>query len=197
MRLSSEGRADGPTPTGRPGPAGRSAPSPATGPSAPASRPPRPGSLERLLASVDAQLPGHLRRLAAAPGSPGRGRGVRAGVFPGYVLVEWRSVGGLPEHYALAWRLDADGLRLGDELIPVDAVAERLGSWSDLLNPSHKETDAHARLERLAEQLRQTAAERDRLAERLAARGPTSVLRRPGRAEPIADDQFVRAIRRR
>ncbi|MGC1275587.1 MAG: hypothetical protein WBC44_17910, partial [Planctomycetaceae bacterium] len=64
--------------------------------------------------------------------------------------------------------------------------------------PSQERHDEpQTKLEQLAEQLRQTAAERDRLAERLAARGPTSLLRRPLPRDAIADDQFVRTIKRR
>lgn len=236
MNDSRQQRSGVPVPTEPPVSPERPASVSETGRSAPTSHPRRPGSLERLLASVDARLPGHLRRLAAASGAPGRGRGVRVGVFPTHIVVEWRSAAGLPEHYAVAWHLDGHRIVFGDALIPIDEFTEQT-TWRDVLSsitpsnesrrrtllnpgsssqgegsqregrspvstpsPAPSEEDhgtPHANLERLTEQLRQTAAERDRLAARLAERSPTSLLRRPSQRDAVADEQFVRTIRRR
>jgi hypothetical protein len=219
-------QAGDPVPTGRPGRTGRTAPRSSTELPAPATAPPRPGSVERLLrtsverllASVDAELPGHLRRLAAASRVLEAGRGVRVGVFPGHVLVECRAPGRPPQHYALAWRIEGDAVAFGDELLPLESVAERLGDWGDLLrvDPSrfstsrtqetHDPTDPDARLEQFREELRHAAAERVQLARRIDAlltegrdrlppRGPTSTPRRT--THPAADEAFIRAVRRR
>lgn len=198
-----ERRGGAPASAGRLGAAGRAVPSSAPGLSAPVPDSSRPGSLERLLASVDAELPGHLRRLAAAsalaPGRRGVRAGVRVGLYPGHVVVERRGAGGRTETFALAWRLDGDRVRFGEELVPYERVAGRVRSWGDVLASQHKETtdDTNHRIEQLTERLREATAERDRLAERLSARGPTSVLRRGATCVVVADEVFVRTVRRR
>jgi hypothetical protein len=201
MKASSEGRAIGTIRPGRLGSAERAASSSGAERSAPSLHPPRSGSLERLLASVDARLPGHLRRLAAAPGDLGRGRGARVGVFPRHIVVEWRTALGVPVHYALTWRLKENELVFGDTLLPLEAVAERLGSWSDRVPSAEPErprsTTIHRRLEQLEEQMRQIVAEQNRRGKQSTRCGPMSLLRRPQTSSRIADDVFVRAVRRR
>lgn len=165
--------------------------------SARASRLLRTGSLERLLAAIDAELPGHLRRLAAATASLPKGRGVRVGVFPKHVVVEWRAVGGLSEHYALAWQIADGHLAFGDQLLEIEQITAELENWNELLTHEQEQDDAQHQIEQLTERLEQIAAERDRLAERLTSTPITSSLRRPTRSNYVADDLFVRTIRRR
>ncbi|MDQ3330501.1 MAG: hypothetical protein M3552_07595 [Planctomycetota bacterium] len=156
----------------------------------------RPGSLESLLAAIDAKLPGHLRRLAATNARPRR-RGARAGVYPKHVVVESRSAEGLPEHFAIAWRLADGDVAFGDELIDLNDLAESLGSWNES-RPFQREThDARHEIELLTERLRQASAERDQLAERLTATPVTSVLRRRVTSDRVPDDVFIRTVRRR
>ena len=124
-------------------------------------------SLEALLARLDAELPGHLRRLAVKPA----GRGVRVGVHPGFVLLEWRDVGTKPQRFALPWRLEGSTLTLGTALQPAETLTADRSDWGALSQHCEHKGDAtthDVRLETLAETLRQTAAERDRLADQLA-----------------------------
>lgn len=199
---------DGPTLPEQFDRAEQAAPSSAVESSAPSVRSRMSGSLECLLASVDAELPGHLRRLAAATGRAGRG--ARVGVFPSYVVLEWGTAGNLPEHYLLSWRLEGVQLCFGDELIPIQDLKESLGAWTDLNPSNRKESDNAAPnpLEQLQQRLLETIAERDRLAARLDGRGsglahcverhrgPTSIARRTTPTRAIADELFVRTVRR-
>lgn len=150
------------------------------------------GSLERLLASVDAELPRHLRRLAAAAGNAAIGRGARVGVFPRHVVVECRTAPGTTEHFALAWHWDK-ALVFGDELVPLTRLNERLGSWDAVTTPNEEmNDDIYARLEQIEERLRTLTA-------RPAAidRPPTSTLRRRVAPDRVSDELFVRTVRRR
>ena len=167
--------------------------------SGPAVCPSMSGSLERLLASIDAELPRHLRRLAAATRLPARSRGVRAGVFPSHIVVECRAVGVPSERFTLAWQVEAGEVRFGDELIPLENLAEQLQPWSQLTTNPQQERHGpiEQRLEQIEQRLQQiTAGER---AATLvgAARAPLSVARRNVTTKQIADDLFVRAVRRR
>lgn len=76
MRSSKHQQADSPTPTGQRDHTENPRSAFAVASSARGSRLLRSGSFERLLAAIDATLPGHLRRLAAAVGDLPPGRGV-------------------------------------------------------------------------------------------------------------------------
>lgn len=164
--------------------------------SARASRLLRTGSLERLLAAIDAELPGHLRRLAAATESIPKGRGVRVGVFPKHVVVEWRAVGSSPEHFALTWQIADGGLVFGDQLLKLEQLTTEFDNWNAFLTREQEHNSAHHQIEQLTERLEQIAAERDRLAARLTSTPITSSLRRPTHADRVPDDLFIRTIRR-
>ncbi len=118
-------------------------------------------------------------------------------MFPKHVVVEWRAVGILPEHYALTWQVADGDLTFGDQLLELEQITDELDSWNEFLTHEPENDKAQHQIENLAERLQQITAERDRLAERLTSPPITSTLRRPTSSDRVPDDLFVRTIRRR
>jgi len=197
MAASKDQQADDPSPTVQRDRREDSSSASVIATSARASCLPKTGSLERLLAAVDAELPGHLRRLAAATGDLPPGRGARVAVFPKHVVVEWRAVGDLPKHYALSWQSDGDGVMFGEQLLELEQITDELDSWNKFLTREQENDDSQHQIQHLTERLEQMTAERDRLAERLTSAPITSTLRRRMSADRVPDDLFIRTIRRR
>ena len=127
-----------------------------------------PGSFEGILSEIDANLPDHVRRLAAVPSASVW----RAGLFPDLLLVDVReSTAVETELYALQWEVVDGCARLGDSVTLVSReqiddgswITERQASWS----ADHNDQVAGEQARRYKSHLDAALAERDEFQKQL------------------------------